>query len=235
MVIIGLINAQFDNETEAVNVAVTEAVTEAATEAATDIDTKATTEAVTEAVTKVATEAAIEAAIEAAVEATTVNVTEVGTKGITKDVTEAVTETVIKTVTETVLDTNSESEISNATAITAAEPIDIDGTAYLALPEAQHNISSIICIIKFCEKYFRSEKAVIGSLVIVNVQNTTEFHSQLIIMLNEHANYELGVMMKDATNAIRPHGNPKHVVDKAKNYFVVFNRTAEIVDAINQW
>lgn len=110
-----------------------------------------------------------------------------------------------------------------------------DGMAYLALPEAQHNISSIICIIKFCEKYFRSEKAVIGSLVIVNVQNTTDFHSQLIIMLNEHANYELGVMMKDATNAIRPHGNPKHVVDKAKNYFVVFNRTAEIVDAINQW
>lgn len=107
-----------------------------------------------------------------------------------------------------------------------------DGMDYLALPEAQHNISSILCIIKFCEKYFRSEKAVIGSLVIVNVQNTTEFHSELITMLNEHANYDLGVMTKDAT---KPHYPPTHVVDKAKNYFVVFNRTSEVADAINQW
>lgn len=103
---------------------------------------------------------------------------------------------------------------------------------YLQLPEAIHNISSISCIIKFCEKYFRSEKAVIGSLVIVNVQNTTEFHSQLITELNEHANYDLGVMIKDAT---KPHIPPLHVVDKAKNYFVVFNRTSEVRDAINQW
>lgn len=109
---------------------------------------------------------------------------------------------------------------------------DIVGMDYLALPEAQHNISSILCIIKFCEKYFRSEKAVIGSLVIVNVQNTTEFHSELIIMLNEHANYDLGVMTKDAT---KPHASPVHVTDKAKNYFVVFNRTSEVGDAINQW
>lgn len=107
-----------------------------------------------------------------------------------------------------------------------------DGMDHLALPEAQHNISSILCIIKFCEKYFRSEKAVIGSLVIVNVQNTTEFHSELITMLNEHANYDLGVMTKDAT---KPHYPPTHVVDKAKNYFVVFNRTSEVGDAINQW
>lgn len=103
---------------------------------------------------------------------------------------------------------------------------------YLQLPEAKHNISSILCIIKFCEKYFRSEKAVIGSLVIVNMQNTTEFHSQLVIELNEHANYDLGVMTKDAT---KPHVPPVHVVDKAKNYFVVFNRTSEVTDAINQW
>lgn len=58
-----------------------------------------------------------------------------------------------------------------------------DGMEQLELPEAQHNLSSILCIIKFCEKYFRSEKKVIGSLVIVNVQNTTEFHSELIIMV----------------------------------------------------
>lgn len=107
-----------------------------------------------------------------------------------------------------------------------------DDYVNLELPEAQHNISSIACIIKFCEKYFRSEKAVIGSLVIVNVQNATEFHSELITMLNEHANYEMGVMTKDAT---KPHGNPAHVTDKAKNYFVVFNRTSEVFDAVNQW
>lgn len=106
------------------------------------------------------------------------------------------------------------------------------GMELLELPEAEHNISSILCIIKFCEKYFRSEKAVIGSLVIVNIQNTTDFHSQLIIMLNENTNYDMGVMTKDAR---RKHGNPAHVVDKAKNYFVVFNQPSEVTDAINQW
>lgn len=80
---------------------------------------------------------------------------------------------------------------------------------FLQLPEASFNISSILCIIKFCEKYFRSKKAVIGSLVIVNYQDTTEFHTELIIMLNEHANYELGVMTKDARKYHFPptHGN----------------------------
>lgn len=107
-----------------------------------------------------------------------------------------------------------------------------NGTELLALPEAEHNISSILCIIKFCEKYFRSEKAVIGSLVIVNIQNTTEFHSQLIIMLNEKTDYDMGLMTKDSR---RKHGNPAHVVDKAKNYFVVFSQTDEVTGAINQW
>lgn len=124
------------------------------------------------------------------------------------------------------------STISSTTKTAPFTPISENGLDYLALPEAQHNISSILCIIKFCEQYFRSEKAVIGSLVIVNIQNATEFHSELIMMLNEHANYELGVMTKDAT---KRHVPPVHVVDKAKNYFVVFNRTSEVTDAINQW
>lgn len=106
------------------------------------------------------------------------------------------------------------------------------GLDFLDLPEATHNISSFFCIIKICEKFFRSEKAVIGSLVVVNLQNATDFHSDLILMLNERTNYEMGVMTKDAT---KKHGNPAHVVDKAKNYFLVFNRTSEVTDAINQW
>lgn len=124
---------------------------------------------------------------------------------------------------------NGDNDDSNNTTSNTDRNNDLE---YLQLPEAKHNISSIFCIIKFCEKYFRSEKAVIGSLVIVNMQNTTEFHSQLVIELNEHANYDLGVMTKDAT---KPHVPPVHVVDKAKNYFVVFNRTSEVTDAINQW
>lgn len=30
-------------------------------------------------------------------------------------------------------------------------------------------------------------------------------------------------------------GSPVHVVDKAKNYFVMLNKTSEIYDAIRQW
>lgn len=106
------------------------------------------------------------------------------------------------------------------------------GIEDLELPESPLNSSSILCIIKLCQKYFRSEKRVIGSLVIVNVQNTTEFHSRLITMLNEDADYDMGVMIKDAT---KKHGNPAHVVDKAKNYFVVCDRMSEVMDALNMW
>lgn len=107
-----------------------------------------------------------------------------------------------------------------------------NGVDYLTLPETPYNVSSILCVIKLSEKYFRSEKKVIGSLVIVNMQNATEYHTELIIMLNEHTNYELGVMTKDGT---KKHLSAVHVVDKAKNYFVVCNRSEEITDAINQW
>lgn len=99
-------------------------------------------------------------------------------------------------------------------------------------PLAMHNISSFSCIVEFCLKYFHSEKAVIGSLVIVNLQNGTEFHSDLIIMLNEKTDYEMSVMTKDGT---KKHGSPVHVVDKAKNYFVILNKTDEVYDAIRQW
>lgn len=107
-----------------------------------------------------------------------------------------------------------------------------NGIELIALPEPEHNTSSILCIVKFCEKYFRSEKAVIGSLVIVNIQNTTEFHDKFIMILNSKINYELGIMVKDAR---RKHGNPVHVTDKAKNYFVIFKQTSEVIDALRQW
>lgn len=80
--------------------------------------------------------------------------------------------------------------------VTAIQLIDGNGIENLDLPEAPYNISSILCVIKFCEKYFRSEKKVIGSLVIVNIQNATEYQTELITMLNEHTNYELGLMTK---------------------------------------
>lgn len=106
------------------------------------------------------------------------------------------------------------------------------GIDLIEVPELQQNVSSMTCILKFCEKYFRSEKQVIGSLVIINLQNASEFHSEFIRQMNEGAGYELGVMIKDAT---KKHGNPVHVVDKAKNYFVILNRTEEVLDALGQW
>lgn len=106
------------------------------------------------------------------------------------------------------------------------------GIDLIDLPGDRHNLSSLSCIVKFCLKYFHSEKAVIGSLVIVNLQNGSEFHSNLIIMLNERTNYEMSVMTKDGT---KKHFPPVHVVDKAKNYFVMLNKTSEVYDAIRQW
>lgn len=107
-----------------------------------------------------------------------------------------------------------------------------EGIDLIDLPGSTHNLSSFLCIVQFCLRYFHSERAVIGSLVIVNLQNGTEFHSELIIALNENTNYEMSLMTKDGT---KKHGSPAHVVDKAKNYFVMLNKTSEIHDAIRQW
>lgn len=109
---------------------------------------------------------------------------------------------------------------------------DAQGIDLIDIPSDTHNLSSLSCIVKFCLKYFHSEKAVIGSLVIVNLQNGSEFHSNLIIMLNERTGYEMSVMTKDGT---KKHFPPVHVVDKAKNYFVMLNKTSEVYDAIRQW
>lgn len=106
------------------------------------------------------------------------------------------------------------------------------GVDLIEPPVPAHNISSILCVIKFCQKFFRSDKQVIGSLVVINFQNATEYHSQLVIGLSEYTNYDMGIMIKEAT---KKHGSTAHVVDRAKNYFLIFNRTSEVVDAISQW
>lgn len=96
------------------------------------------------------------------------------------------------------------------------------------------NISNIApCVLKLCEKYFKSEKSALkGSLVIINlIPNPTLFQRLILQSLNEDERHELGVMIKDAR---KRHHNASHVTEKAKNYFMLLSNSSELSTTIKQ-
>lgn len=63
--------------------------------------------------------------------------------------------------------------------------------------EPQH--SSIPCIKRYCQHYFRSDHAMKGSLVIMNLTPSPSiFQSKIIESLNEDLTHEFSVMIKDS-------------------------------------
>lgn len=110
-------------------------------------------------------------------------------------------------------------------------------TAHLLDPEVKYYesaIYSVDCVIRLCEKYFRSERKVKGSLVIVNIrpQNPSRFQTKILELLNENIRHEYGVMVKDARS---PHGNPVHVTEKARNYLMLIHVWTEAAAIVEQW
>lgn len=77
---------------------------------------------------------------------------------------------------------------------------------------------SIPCIKRFCQHYFRSDHAMKGSLVIMNLTPSPSiFQSKIIESLNEDRTHEFSVMIKDSR---KKHMNASHVSEKAQNYFM---------------
>lgn len=63
--------------------------------------------------------------------------------------------------------------------------------------DPQH--SSIPCIKRYCQHYFRSDHAMKGSLVIMNLTPSPSiFQSKIIESLNEDPTHEFSVMIKDS-------------------------------------
>ena len=88
------------------------------------------------------------------------------------------------------------------------------------------------CVLKLCEKYFKSAKALKGSLVVINlVPHPNVFQRKIIMSLNDDKRHEICVMVKDAK---KKHWNASHVTEKAQNYMMLITNANEITNIVMQ-
>nr|QGW45458.1 ionotropic receptor 87a [Bradysia odoriphaga] len=97
--------------------------------------------------------------------------------------------------------------------------------------DVQHD--SIPCIRRFCQHYFRSDIAMKGSLVIMNLTpSPSTFQTRIIESLNEDVTHEFSVMIKDSR---KKHMNASHVSEKAQNYFMFIVSYEDVNSTVHQW
>lgn len=97
----------------------------------------------------------------------------------------------------------------------------------------QNNLQSIPCIKKFCVKYFRSDHALKGSLVIMNLTPKPQtIQNKIIQAINDDPYHEFSVMVKDAQSK---HLNASHVSEKAQNYFMFIASNKDVNRTVHQW
>ena len=104
----------------------------------------------------------------------------------------------------------------------------------IPVDEAEHEqlLTVVPCIRRLCEKYFRSERAMKGSLAIINIKpDASTFQQHILRSINEDPRHEMGVMVKDAS---RPHLNASHVTEKAKNYLMLIADSSALAAPIRQ-
>ncbi|XP_058837724.1 uncharacterized protein LOC131693691 [Topomyia yanbarensis] len=103
------------------------------------------------------------------------------------------------------------------------------------LPEDdnQENLLTVVpCVKRLCEKYFKSERALKGSLAIINIKpDTSIFQLNILKSFNDDPRHEMGVMVKDGR---KKHWNASHVTEKAKNYLLLITDSSELDAPINQ-
>jgi hypothetical protein len=74
------------------------------------------------------------------------------------------------------------------------------------------------CVLELCAKYFKSERSLTGSLVIINlIPIATIVQQRTLFRFNEDENHVLAVMVKDAKKSHRK----SRVQEKAQNYFML--------------
>ncbi|XP_053672276.1 uncharacterized protein LOC128722623 [Anopheles nili] len=108
------------------------------------------------------------------------------------------------------------------------------GTGDIPVDEDEHErlLSVVPCIRRLCEKYFRSERAMKGSLAIINIKpDASAFQRDILRSFNDDPRHEMGVMVKDAN---RKHWNASHVTEKAKNYLMLIGDSSELAAPIRQ-
>ncbi|XP_039445899.1 uncharacterized protein LOC120425434 [Culex pipiens pallens] len=99
--------------------------------------------------------------------------------------------------------------------------------------DTQENLLTVVpCVKRLCEKYFKSERAMKGSLAIINIKpDTSAFQLNILKSFNDDPRHEMGVMVKDGR---KKHWNASHVTEKAKNYLLLISVSSELDAPINQ-
>ena len=103
-----------------------------------------------------------------------------------------------------------------------------------------YDIDSLMapCVLRLCEKYFKSERALTGSLVIINlVSNPSVVQARILQSFNEDKGHNIAIMVKDSK---KPHRSSR-VQEKAQNYFMLlqhfddFEATLKKLKALPTW
>lgn len=111
--------------------------------------------------------------------------------------------------------------------------VQLSGIDILIENMKRNELQSIPCVKEFLVKYFQSDHAMKGSLVIMNLTpKPNTFQSRIIQALNEDPYHEFSVMVK---SAIRKHLNASHVSDKAQNYFMFIVSNEDVNRTLHQW
>lgn len=99
--------------------------------------------------------------------------------------------------------------------------------------QRQIEASAVVpCVLKLLSIYFKSERALKGSLAIVNLApDPSLIAREVLYILNENPKHDLGVMVKDATKF---HYSPAHVTEKAQNYFIMVDSANQLPQTIAQ-
>lgn len=95
---------------------------------------------------------------------------------------------------------------------TAVPQWSLSGSEHIAASSDAIDVNYVTCVKRICEYYFRTEHAMKGSLVIMNLTpDPTPFQSFIIGSLDEDFAHEFSVMVKDSR---KPHMNASHVSEK---------------------
>lgn len=87
------------------------------------------------------------------------------------------------------------------------------------------------CVLRLCEKYFKSERALTGSLVIINlVPLPSVVQARILRSLNEDDSHAIAVMVKDSK---KPHRSSR-VQEKAQNYFMLLQHFDDFPATLKQ-
>lgn len=103
------------------------------------------------------------------------------------------------------------------------EPIDFEKVSILAP-----------CLLELSESYFKSKRALRGSLVVINLEPHPKSFLQrrMLEALNEDEKHSMGLMIK---NPRLPHKNASRVTDKAKNYLLLMLDIDDLKFTLIQW